>query len=79
MSRLIFLDTEYNSAGELAQLAYVLWERGCARAKNFYFCISGMDECAKRVNRLDSDWLRENGMTYAQAARRTPLEDAQPA
>lgn len=67
MSRLIFLDTEYNSAGELAQLAYVLWERGCARAKNFYFCISGMDECAKRVNGLDSDWLRENGMTYAGA------------
>ena len=65
MSRLIFLDTEYNSAGELAQLAYVCLERGRVRAKNFYFRISEMDECAGRVNGLETDWLREHGAEYS--------------
>lgn len=64
MSRLIYLDTEYNSAGELAQLAYVAWEKGCVRAENFYFRISEMDECAGRVNGLATDWLREHGVDY---------------
>lgn len=74
MSRLIFLDTEYNSAGELAQLAYVCLERGRVRAKNFYFCISEMDECAGRVNGLETDWLREHGADY-EAVRGEVLAD----
>ena len=74
MSRLIYLDTEYNSAGELAQLAYVVWEKGCVRAKNFYFRISEMDECAGRVNGLKTDWLREHGVDYA-AVRGEVLAD----
>ena len=74
MSRLIYLDTEYNSAGELAQLAYVIRERGRVRAKNFYFHIGEMDECAGRVNGLTTDWLREHGVE-AEAVRGEVLAD----
>lgn len=63
MSKLIFLDTEYNSAGELAQLAYICQEAEKSTAKNFYFCVSDMDDGAQRVNGLTKSWLDEHGIS----------------
>lgn len=74
MSRLIFLDTEYNSAGELAQLAYLCREGERTRAVNYFFCVSDMDEGAQRINGLSREWLELHGVP-AQSVREEILRD----
>lgn len=71
--KVIFLDTEYNAAGELAQLAYVLVQNKGMVCKNFFFCVP-MDEAAFRINQLSTEFLQANGTSCA-AVRSGVLAD----
>ena len=55
--RVIFLDTEFTSAGELAQLSYLIDDGERCRTKNFYFRVSEMDEGSQRVHHLTKEFL----------------------
>lgn len=71
--KVIFLDTEYNGYGELAQLAYVLVQNKGMACKNFFFSVP-MDEAALRINKLSTEFLQANGTSGA-AVRQGVLAD----
>ena len=60
--RVIFLDTEFTSAGELIQLSYLMDDGERCRAKNFYFRASEMDEGSRRVHHLTKEFLDRIGV-----------------
>ena len=60
--RVIFLDTEFTSAGELIQLSYLMDDGERCRAKNFYFRASEMDEGSQRVHHLTKEFLDRIGV-----------------
>ena len=60
--RVIFLDTEFTSAGELIQLSYLMDDGVRCRAKNFYFRVSEMDEGSQRVHHLTKEFLDRIGV-----------------
>lgn len=60
--RVIFLDTEFTSAGELIQLSYLMDDGERCRAKNFYFRASEMDEGSQRVHHLTKEFLDRVGV-----------------
>ena len=57
----VLFDTETTSLqpGQIAQLAYVVVERGASRGKNYFFTVDGIDPASAAVNGMTVEYLRE--------------------